>query len=120
MKKYIQNILAQNSSGEIMYICGKCGTEVDKEATECPKCHSKLGKIRCPFCNFIGDLKDFKEDTCPRCGRKKKKAESKDNFVYINNNSNLFSKKLFWFLFFLLLSILVSLVFFIIYHYNII
>jgi len=66
----MQNFLAQNSSGEMMYVCGKCYTEVSKDADVCPKCGSKLGKIKCPFCQFTGGVNDFKNDTCPKCGRK--------------------------------------------------
>jgi len=120
MKKYIQNILAQNSTGEIMYICGKCGAEVEKEAKICPKCNARLGKIKCPFCNFTGDIDDFKNDTCPRCGRKKteKKKESKQ---LLDKHRNLtFSKKLFWILFFSLTLVLFLLILIILYHYNII
>lgn len=121
MKKYIQNVLAQNSSGEIMYICGKCGAKVDKEATICPKCNSRLGKIKCPFCNFTGEIEDFKDDTCPRCGRKKEKIDKKDNSFIIKNKYNFsISKKVFWLLFFSLLLILFFLILVIIYHYNII
>lgn len=54
-----------------MFICGKCGSEVDKEAEICPSCHAKLGNIRCPFCRFVGTAKDFATDRCPRCGKKK-------------------------------------------------
>ena len=76
MKKIIQNILAQKSKGEIVYLCGKCGKEVEKEAIICNHCNAKLGKIRCPFCNFIGSIDDFKLDTCPRCGRKNKSSKN--------------------------------------------
>ncbi len=122
MKKIIQNVLAQDSTGEIMYICGKCGAQVDKEATVCPKCHYRLGKIRCPFCNFKGDLEDFKNDTCPRCGRKKNEADENPKIKSIlteNKNKNL-SKRLFWILFFSLLASLFGLILIILYHYNII
>lgn len=124
MKRYIKNILAQNSSGEIMYICGKCGIEVDKEATVCPKCHSRLGKIKCPFCNFVGELEDFKEDTCPRCGRKKIKKDKDNKNINVNkafrsHTKKDFLKRFFWLLFFSLLGILLLLIFFTLYYYNI-
>lgn len=56
---------------EILYICGKCGHEVAKDATECSHCHAKLGNIKCPYCHFTGSPEDFKNDRCPRCGRRK-------------------------------------------------
>ncbi len=68
--KIEQNFLSKNSTGEMMYICGKCYTEVSKDAEVCPKCGAKLGKIKCPFCQFTGGVNDFKNDTCPKCGRK--------------------------------------------------
>jgi DNA-directed RNA polymerase subunit RPC12/RpoP len=71
MKKRDQNVLARNSSGAIDYICGKCGKIIDKEDSVCPHCNAKLGKIRCPFCGFTGELKAFMHDTCPRCGRRR-------------------------------------------------
>ncbi|HBD93133.1 MAG: hypothetical protein A2015_07025 [Spirochaetes bacterium GWF1_31_7] len=54
---------------EVMFICGKCGVEVDKEATVCHKCGAKLGNIRCPFCKYTGIPASFKNDRCPRCGK---------------------------------------------------
>lgn len=92
MKKTIQNVLAQNSTGEIVYICGNCAKEIDKEDKVCPHCGSRLGYIKCPFCNFKGDVEDFRDDTCPRCGRKKSeifsgrifsdKKKENDTFVH--------------------------------------
>jgi len=122
MKNYVQNILAQNSTGEIMYICGKCGAEVDKEATVCPKCNAKLGKIKCPFCNFTGGLEDFKDDTCPRCGRKKSKSAdlSKKERYFKKREVISFPKRLFWGLFFCLLLTLFLLIVIALYYYNII
>ena len=111
MKKIIQNILAQHSKNEIAYLCGKCGKEVKKEATVCNACGVRLGKIRCPFCNFSGSIDDFKLDTCPRCGRKDKPNidSSKVNKVH-QNDIMPFSTKLFWFLFILLTLTIIFLI----------
>ena len=120
MGKTIQNVLASNSDGTIAYICGKCHSEVAKEAKVCQSCGAKLGNIRCPFCNFKGDLDDFKNDTCPKCGRKKtldikNNTVNKDNrkqkvggYTSTNIKSN-FLKKYFSLLLILLLSVLILL-----------
>lgn len=112
MKKPIRNILAKRSTGEIAYLCSKCHNEVDKEAKVCEHCGAKLGKIKCPFCNFIGSVEDFKYNTCPKCGRKrtvnietKKRTFGKSFYSRIP-----FSTRLFWFLFFLLV-VSISIVF---------
>lgn len=76
MKRVTQNVLAQNSSGEIDYLCGKCGKAVEKDALVCPHCSAKLGNIRCPFCNFTGSPADFSGDTCPRCGRNSREEQA--------------------------------------------
>lgn len=56
---------------DIMFICGKCGNEVDKEAEVCNRCGAKLGNIRCPFCRYTGSPDKFKNDRCPKCGKNK-------------------------------------------------
>ena len=103
MSKPIQNVLARNSKGKIAYLCSKCGKEVKKEATICENCGARLGKIRCPFCNYVGGIDDFKMDTCPRCGRKSNQniASTKNTKKNIRNYIGL-STKLFWFLFIIL------------------
>lgn len=55
----------------MMYICGKCAHEVERDAKVCPFCHANLNNIRCPYCGFIGAPEKFKNDHCPRCGRSK-------------------------------------------------
>ena len=55
----------------MMYICGKCAHEVERDAKVCPFCHANLNNIRCPYCGFIGVPEKFKNDHCPRCGRSK-------------------------------------------------
>lgn len=115
-----QNILAENSSGEIAYLCGKCFKPVKKDEKICPNCNARLGDIRCPFCNFRGTVEDFKFDTCPKCGRKQKKEDSikkaKKRFKIEKNEELNFNKKLFWLLFFIL-SFILMLIFIIIYAY---
>ena len=110
MKKINQNILAKNSTGNIGYFCSKCGREVAKDATICSNCGAKLGKIRCPFCNFVGEINDFKFDTCPKCGRKNKPAAKKNNLKKPTLNLP-FSIKLFWTLLTLLIGILIILLY---------
>lgn len=55
----------------MMYICGKCAHEVERDAKVCPFCHANLNNIRCPYCGFVGAPEKFKNDKCPRCGRSK-------------------------------------------------
>lgn len=55
----------------MMYICGKCAHEVERDAKVCPYCHANLNNIRCPYCGFVGAPEKFKNDRCPRCGRSK-------------------------------------------------
>lgn len=55
----------------MMYICGKCAHEVERDAKVCPYCHANLNNIRCPYCGYVGAPEKFKNDHCPRCGRSK-------------------------------------------------
>lgn len=55
----------------MMYICGKCAHEVERDAKVCPFCHANLNNIRCPYCGFVGAPEKFKNDKCPRCGKSK-------------------------------------------------
>ncbi len=120
MKKAIQNILAQHSNKEIVYLCSKCGKEVNKTDDICPSCRVRLGNIRCPFCNFVGNLNDFKYDTCPRCGRKKfTKIGYRFSRVMPKRTFHL-SSKLFWFLFFALISMIAFLFFLFLYNFELI
>lgn len=128
MGKTLQNVLASNSDGTIAYICGKCHSEVAKDAKICPNCKAKLGNIRCPFCNFKGSLDDFKNDTCPRCGRKKNIEINKKNSPVKNENiykdkipeKNGFLKKYFTLLFGGLLIFLFFLFWLFLYYFEII
>ena len=125
MKKNIQNVLAQNSDGTIAYICGKCSEEIDKEDTICPNCGAKLGNIRCPFCNFVGGVPDFQNDTCPRCGRKTQNANNNVNNTEKRSNKNLkpistFNKKFFWLFFILLIVLTFGLFILFIYYFELI
>jgi uncharacterized membrane protein YvbJ len=118
MKNIEQNILARNSNKSIAYICGKCGKEVEKEAVVCKFCGSKLGNIRCPFCNFIGDLEAFKDDTCPRCGRKKNNVNNKPeimNSTSIKKNSFISNKNFIILLISLVAIIIIFIVLFLFY-----
>jgi uncharacterized membrane protein YvbJ len=107
MGKNNRNILAMNSNKTIAYICGRCGKEVAKDAVRCIYCNAKLGNIRCPFCNFVGDLDDFKDDTCPKCGRKnddKKKEYIPGNYI---SKKQFITKKIFIILFTILTVIVI-------------
>lgn len=97
----------------IAYICGKCHKEVEKEAKICKYCGAHLGKIRCPYCNFTGEIEDFKHDTCPKCGKKSKIIydlnKVKSPVIKNIKIQTSISKKLFLLLFILLIFILFSL-----------
>ena len=120
MKKVIQNILAQHSNKEILYLCSKCGKEVNKNDNICLHCGARLGNIRCPFCNFIGNINDFKFDTCPRCGRKKFTKIGHKSFNMAPKSTFHLSSKLFWFLFFGLILIIGFLIFLFLYNFELI
>lgn len=68
---------------EIAYLCGKCKKEVSKDAVKCPHCNANLGDIKCPYCFFKGTVDDFKNDICPKCGKRRsidiKKTMNKKN-----------------------------------------
>lgn len=128
MKRVTQNLLAQHSSGEIDYLCGRCGKAVEKDALICPHCSAKLGNIRCPFCNFTGSPRDFSGDTCPRCGRKNSEEESKGGVkpakgalnrvdTYSNKKSSLIGKY-FWTIFIFLSIMIVGLVILFLFYYD--
>ena len=51
-----------------IYRCGHCGVPVAKNATICPHCYVRLAGIVCTECHFIGNVPDFPNDRCPRCG----------------------------------------------------
>jgi DNA-directed RNA polymerase subunit RPC12/RpoP len=106
-------------NNNILYICGKCKKEVEKDAKICKYCGAKLGKIKCPYCSFTGEIEDFKNDTCPKCGKIKKNGISlQENIkpIIINKNKLHISTKLFLFLFLLLILCLsISLLIFAIY-----
>lgn len=120
MKKVIQNVLAQNSSNEILYLCSKCGKEVGKNDSVCNNCGARLGNIRCPFCNFVGNLNDFRFDTCPRCGRKKFTRIGHKSFNAGSKATIRLSSKLFWFIFFIFLMIIAFIFFLFLYNFELI
>ncbi len=55
---------------ELLYICGKCGHGILKTDKTCPHCGAKLGKIKCMSCGYQGADTDFKNDICPKCGKR--------------------------------------------------
>lgn len=117
MKNDKENDVNEDKMGDVLYICGKCSREIDKEDKICPHCGARLGKIRCPFCGFTGSVQDFKNDYCPKCGKKKsdinkyidkklaamKKAKSKSG--YFQPSSINIDGRTFAFLFIFLLSL---------------
>ncbi len=119
----MQNVLASKSTGDMAYLCGKCGKEVDKEAVVCPKCHAKLGGIRCPFCNFSGTTADFKNDTCPKCGRKNNsrnnKPVSSQKYSRAQNKISHLSGKMFIILLIILLFTSITVFFAILFYFDI-
>jgi uncharacterized membrane protein YvbJ len=49
------------------FFCESCGSEVPKDAKNCPKCGRYFASVRCPACGFIGEEALFNEG-CPVCG----------------------------------------------------
>jgi predicted RNA-binding Zn-ribbon protein involved in translation (DUF1610 family) len=49
------------------FYCDNCGTEVEQNASECPKCGRGFTSVRCPVCNFVGEVGLF-DNGCPSCG----------------------------------------------------
>ena len=48
------------------FFCESCGVEVPRDAESCPKCAKRFSSVRCPACDFIGEVAIFK-DGCPVC-----------------------------------------------------
>jgi len=49
------------------FFCENCGTEVPRDAKNCPKCGRHFASVRCPSCDFIGAEALFKNG-CQICG----------------------------------------------------
>jgi predicted RNA-binding Zn-ribbon protein involved in translation (DUF1610 family) len=49
------------------FFCDNCGTEVEQNASECPKCGRNFASVRCPVCGFVGEVSRF-DAGCPSCG----------------------------------------------------
>ncbi|AYE36512.1 hypothetical protein DB313_03460 [Borrelia turcica IST7] len=52
--------------GNFEVFCEQCGEKVGLNKGECPNCHSKLGDIECPNCEYVGIVSEFGEG-CPKC-----------------------------------------------------
>jgi predicted RNA-binding Zn-ribbon protein involved in translation (DUF1610 family) len=50
-----------------LFFCESCSAEVEREAKSCPECGKNFASVRCPTCNFIGEVDSFKGG-CPACG----------------------------------------------------
>jgi len=48
------------------FFCESCGIEVPRDAESCPNCGKRFASVRCPACDFVGDVAIFK-DGCPVC-----------------------------------------------------
>ncbi|MBQ2601557.1 MAG: zinc ribbon domain-containing protein [Treponema sp.] len=57
------------------YFCENCGAEVLSKARFCPHCGKFFSAVRCPNCNYTGQVSDFKNG-CPRCHYKTSDASS--------------------------------------------
>lgn len=49
------------------FYCDNCGAEVEQNARGCHKCGRSFSSVRCPVCNFVGEVKVF-DNGCPSCG----------------------------------------------------
>jgi len=57
----------KNNTKSPHFFCETCGTEVERNAKNCPKCGSAFESVRCPACDFVGAEALFKGG-CPVCG----------------------------------------------------
>ena len=57
----------KGSSKKPRFFCESCGTEVPRDARNCPKCGRYFASVRCPSCEFTGEETLFKGG-CPVCG----------------------------------------------------
>ncbi|HOF02035.1 MAG TPA: zinc ribbon domain-containing protein [Spirochaetota bacterium] len=134
MKTNRESGLNEDKMGDVLYICGKCSREIDKEDKICPHCGARLGKIRCPFCKFTGSVQDFKNDYCPKCGKKKsdidkyidkklstlKKKKNKSKSISSQSTSLNIDGRTFAFLFIFLLSLTALFLWIFLKYFNII
>jgi len=58
---------SRNSSKSPRFFCESCGTEVPRDAKNCPKCGRRFASVLCPSCGFSGEEDSFKGG-CPVCG----------------------------------------------------
>ena len=71
------------------YFCENCGAEVLSKARFCPHCGKFFSAVRCPNCNYTGQVSEFKSG-CPRChytdsslnGNKKSHVETADGLKH--------------------------------------
>jgi hypothetical protein len=56
-----------NKTNQIRFFCDRCGFEVAHDTKSCPSCGRSFSSVRCPACNFAGDVSFF-ENGCPVCG----------------------------------------------------
>jgi len=52
---------------EVRFFCEFCGAHVRANDKICTSCGSFFNQVRCPECNFQGDVKEFLKG-CPSCG----------------------------------------------------
>ena len=53
--------------GQRVYSCSKCGQRVGSGTTQCPKCRTMLGGVRCRSCGFTGSSTLYAFGRCPKC-----------------------------------------------------
>ena len=59
--------LSKKASKNPRFFCESCGTEVPRNAKNCPNCGKLFASILCPSCGFAGEEALFKGG-CPVCG----------------------------------------------------
>jgi len=59
------------------FFCESCGTEVARNAKNCPACGSAFASVLCPACDFSGEEALFRGG-CPACGYSSKVSQEYD------------------------------------------
>lgn len=67
----------KDGSGNPRFFCESCGTEVPRNAKNCPSCGRYFASVLCPSCGFAGE-EDLFKGGCPVCGYSSKASASKN------------------------------------------
>ena len=67
----------------VSFYCENCGRRVGPNARTCPHCGRFFSAVKCPVCNFSGEVSLFMAG-CPSCGYTGEHADRKQQFEIID------------------------------------